>query len=49
MDEYVKLSDVVRICEEYAELCHESRDYRGEEMAEQILEDVVNLPVADIK
>ena len=48
MAEYIKRTDVMKICEGYSEHCFNSSDSRGQDIADRILDDVVALPTADV-
>lgn len=45
---YIKMQDVMKICESYSEHCFNSNDARGQDVADRILDDVVELPTADV-
>ena len=45
---YIKMQDVMKICEGYSEHCFHSNDARGQDIADRILDDVVELPTADV-
>lgn len=48
MAEYIKRTDVMKICEGYSEHCFNSNDANGQDIADRILDDVVELPTADV-
>jgi hypothetical protein len=48
MAEYIKRRDVMKICEGYSEHCFNSSDGNGQDIADRILDDVVELPTADV-
>lgn len=45
---YIKMRDVMKICEGYSEHCFNSNDARGQAIADRILDDVVELPTANV-
>lgn len=45
---YIKMQDVMKICEGYSKHCFHSNDANGQDIADRILDDVVNLPTADV-
>lgn len=45
---YIKKQDVMKICEEYDKHCFNSNDARGQDIADKILDDVVELPTEDV-
>lgn len=45
---YIKMHDVMKICEGYSEHCFNSNDSRGQDISDRILDDVVALPTADV-
>ena len=49
MSEYIKRTDVMKICESYSEHCFNSNDARGQDIADRILDDVVEIPTADVE
>ena len=48
MAEYIKRVDVMKICESYSEHCFNSSDASGQDIADRILDDVVETPTADV-
>lgn len=46
--DYIKKSDAMKICEEYSSHCFENSDARGQDIADRILDDIVDIPVANI-
>ncbi len=48
MVEYIKRTDAMKICEGYSEHCFHSNDSRGQDIADRILDDVVEIPTADV-
>lgn len=48
MAEYIKRTDVMRICEDYSQHCFNSSDARGQDIADRIFDDVVEIPTADV-
>lgn len=48
MAEYIKRTDVMKICEYYSEHCFCSSDARGQDIADRIFDDVVEIPTADV-
>ena len=48
MAEYIKRTDVMKICEGYSEHCFNSNDSKGQDIADRILDDVVEIPTADV-
>ena len=48
MANYIKRTDVMKICEGYSEHCFHSNDSRGQDIADRILDDVVEIPSADV-
>ena len=48
MAEYIKRTDVMKICESYSEHCFNSNDSAGQDIADRILDDVVEIPTADV-
>ena len=49
MANYIKRTDVMNICEKYSEHCFHSNDSRGQDIADRILDDVVEIPSADVE
>lgn len=49
MAEYIKRTDVMKICEGYSEHCFSSSDAKGQDIADRILDDVVEIPTADVE
>ena len=49
MAEYIKRTDVMKICEGYSEHCFNSNDSKGQDIADRILDDVVEIPTADVE
>lgn len=49
MAEYIKRTDVMKICEGYSEHCFSSNDAKGQDIADRILDDVVEIPTADVE
>lgn len=47
--EYIKRTDVMKICEAYSEHCFNSSDSKGQDIADRILDDVVEIPTADVE
>lgn len=45
---YIKMRDVMKVCEDYSQHCFNSNDARGQDIADRILDDVVALPTADV-
>ena len=48
MAEYIKRIDVMKICEEYSEHCFDASNSRGQDIADSILDDVVEILAADV-
>ena len=48
MAEYIKRVDVMKICESYSEHCFNSNDASGQDIADRILDDVIETPTADV-
>lgn len=48
MADYIKRTDVMKICENYSEHCFNSSDANGQDIADRILDDVVEIPAADV-
>lgn len=48
MAEYIKRTDVMKICEGYSQHCFLSNDSNGQDIADRILDDVVEIPTADV-
>ena len=48
MAEYIKRTDVMKICDGYSEHCFNSSDAKGQDIADRILDDVVEIPTADV-
>ena len=48
MAEYIKRTDVMKICREYSKHCFNSNDAYGQDIADRIENDVVALPTADV-
>ena len=48
MAEYIKRTDVMKICEGYSTHCFNSNDSKGQDVADRILDDVVAIPTADV-
>lgn len=48
MAEYIKRTDVMKICESYSEHCFNSNDSAGQDIVDRILDDVVEIPTADV-
>lgn len=48
MAEYIKRTDVMKICREYSKHCFNSNDACGQDIADRIENDVVALPTADV-
>ena len=48
MADYIQRTDVMKICEGYSEHCFHSNDSRGQDIADRILDDVVEIPSADV-
>ena len=46
--DYIKKSEAMKICEEYSSHCFENSDARGQDIADRILDDIVDMPVANI-
>lgn len=46
---YIKKSEVMKICEDYSTHCFNSNDSNGQDIADRILDDVVEIPTADIE
>lgn len=42
---YIKKSEVMKICEDYSTHCFNSNDSNGQDIADRILDDVVELPI----
>ena len=42
------MQDVMKICEDYSQHCFNSNDARGQDIADRILDDVVELPTVDV-
>lgn len=49
MAEYIKRIDVMKICESYSEHCFNSSDAKGQDIADRILDDVVEIPTANVE
>ncbi|MBQ7076467.1 MAG: hypothetical protein IJM94_06675 [Clostridia bacterium] len=49
MADYIKRSDAMTICEGYSQHCFETSDSRGQDIADRILDDVEELPTADVE
>ena len=49
MADYIKRTDVMKICESYSEHCFNSSDAKGQDIADRILDDVVEIPTADVE
>ncbi len=49
MAEYIKRSDVMKICEDYSQHCFNSNDSNGQDIADRILDDVVEIPTSDVE
>ena len=49
MAEYIKKTDVMKICKGYSEHCFNSNDSKGQDIADRILDDVVEIPTADVE
>lgn len=49
MAEYIKRIDVMKICESYSEHCFNSSDAKGQDIADRILDDVVEIPTANFE
>ena len=45
---YIKMQDVMKICEDYSRHCFISNDSRGQNIADRILDDVIALPIVDV-
>ena len=48
MAEYIKRTDVMKICEGYSQHCFHSNDSNGQDIADRILDDVVETSTADV-
>lgn len=48
MAEYIKRTDVMKICEGYSRHCFLSNDSNGQDIADRILDDVVEIPTVDV-
>ena len=49
MADYIKRSDVMTICEIYSQHCFETSDSRGQDIADRILDDIVEMNIADVE
>lgn len=49
MSDYIKRTDVMKICEEYSEHCFDVSNSRGQDIADSILDDVIEIPTADVE
>lgn len=43
----IKMQDVMKICEKYSSYCFFANNSRGQEIADKILDEVVELPTVD--
>lgn len=48
MAEYIKRIDVLNICRGYSEHCFHTNDSRGQDIADRIEDDIVELPTAGV-
>lgn len=48
MAEYIKRTDAMKICEGYSQHCFHSNDSNGQDIADRILDDIVEIPTEDI-
>ena len=48
MAEYIKRTEVMKICREYSKHCFNSNDAYGQDIADRIEDDIVALPTADV-
>ena len=48
MAEYIKRVDVMKICERYSKDCFDASNSRGQDIADSILDDIVEIPSADV-
>ena len=49
MAEYIKRSDVMKVCQDYSSHCFFTNDAKGQDIADRIENDVVAIPTADVK
>ena len=48
MAEYIKRTEVMKICREYSKHCFNSNDAYGQDIADRIEIDVIKMPTADV-
>lgn len=48
MAEYIKRTEVMKICEKYSEHCFNTCDARGQDIADRIEFDLIKIPTADV-
>ena len=49
MKEYIKRTDAMRVCEIYSKRCFRADDSAGQDIADEILDDVINIPTANVR
>ena len=49
MANYIKRTDVMKICEDYSAHCFKLNDANGQDIADRILDDVVEIPISDVE
>lgn len=48
MAEYIKRADAMQICQGYSQHCFETNDSKGQDIADRIEDDIVEIPTADV-
>lgn len=49
MAEYIKRVDAMRICQSYSQHCFETNDSNGQDIADRIETDIVEIPTANVE
>jgi hypothetical protein len=48
MAEYIKRTSAMTVCERYSQHCFEQNDSHGQDIADRIFDDIVEIPTADV-
>ncbi len=48
MAEYIKRSDAMKVCQDYSSHCLTTNDASGQDIADRIENDIVEIPTADV-